>query len=145
MYYAATQQMNDARQIARTAQQQIKDKTGMQVTVVLYPTEHTTKTPERMLYVIALALDMNPKCFKMKSRRREIVEMRFIAAMLLRTNFPAITLQQIATLFGGQDHSSIISGLARANDLIHTGDERFVKKYNTVVKAVGLWLKNDLS
>ena len=96
-----------------------------------------------MLHIIAVALGMNPDSYRMKTKVRHIVELRFVAAILLRRNFPTMTLHQIATLFGGQDHSSIISGLARANDLIYTGDPRFLKKYNTALKAVDLWLKKE--
>ena len=143
MYYAAAQQMTMARHIARSASQQIKDKTGMQFTILLYPTETTLKTPERMLKVIAMALDMDPKSYKMRSRVRNMVELRFIAALLLRGNFPKITLSQIAALFGGQDHSSVISGLARAYNLIYAGDPDFIQKYNAALKAVNLWLGTE--
>lgn len=143
MYYAATQQMTTARHIARSARQQIKDKTGMQVTVVLYPTETTLKTPEKMLRVIAIALDMSPDCYKMKTRMRNIAELRFIAAMLLRSNFPKITLHQVAALFGGQDHTSVMSGLTRAYDLIYTGDQRFITKYNKALQSVNIWLRTE--
>lgn len=141
MYYAAAQQMTMARQIARSASRQIKDKTGMHVSIMLYPTETRVKTPGQMLNVIALALDMDPKSYRMKKREREIVELRFIAAMLLRNNFSDLTLSQIAALFGGQDHSSVINGLARAYNLIHTGDLHFIHKYNTALNAVSRWLK----
>ena len=143
MYYAATQQITEARHIARSAQQQIKDKTGMQVTMVLYPSESAVKTPEYMLHIIAAALNEHPQNYKLKTRVRNIVELRFIAALCLRSNFPTITLQQIAAFFGGQDHTSIISGITRAYDLIYAGDEKFIKKYKAALAAVNLWLRND--
>jgi len=115
----------------------------MHVTVVLYPEDSTLKTPERMLRVIAIALDMAPECYRMKTRIRSIAELRFIAAMLLRSNFPKITLHQVAALFGGQDHTSVISGLTRAYNLIYTGDQRFINKYNTAAKAVSIWLRTE--
>jgi chromosomal replication initiation ATPase DnaA len=140
MHYTAQQQVV-TRHIARTAQQQIKNKTGVGVTMLVYPADQTDKTPEHMLTVIAMALDMDPACYRMKSRERSIVELRFLGALLLRRNFPLITLQQIAALFGGQDHSSIISGITRAQNLIYCGDERFVEKYNIVSQTVNLWIR----
>ena len=110
--------------------------------MVLYSPEADAQTPEEMLRIIAIALGMNPDAYKLKTRERHIVELRFIAAVLLRRNFPKMTLHQIATLFGGQDHTSVMSAVARANDLIYTGDPRFVKKYNTALQSVNLWLKN---
>ena len=143
MYYAAAQQMTTARHIARSARQQIKDQTGMHVTVVMYPADIAPHTPEKMLRVVAIALDMSPDFYKMKTRQRDVVELRFIAAMLLRSNFPKITLHQVAALFGGQDHTSVMSGLSRAYDLIYTGDQRFIKKYNTAAQSVNLWLRTE--
>lgn len=141
MYYAPGEQINAARHIARSAQRQIKDKTGMRVTILLCPRESAQNTPEAMLGIIAPALGLKTECFRLRSRTRDIVELRFLAAMFLRRHFPHITLHQIAELYGGHDHTSIISGLARANNLIYTGDTRFINKYNTVEKAVDLWLK----
>ena len=115
----------------------------MRVTLVVYPYEHILKSPEQMLDIIAIALNMSTDCYRMRSRERNIVELRFIGAMLLRMNYPTITLHQIAALFGGQDHTSIISGLARAQNLIYTGDTRFLNKYNIALKSVNLWLKRE--
>ncbi len=142
MYYAATQQISAARHIARSAEQQIKMKTGMRINMVLYSPEADGQTPEEMLRVIAVALGMSTDSYTNKSKERYIVELRFIAAVLLRRNFPKMTLHQIGTLFGGQDHTSIISAVARAHDLIHIGDPRFVAKYNAASQSVNLWLKN---
>lgn len=145
MNYQPTQKINTARHIARSAQRQIKDQTGMKLTLLLYPKENTFKTPEQMLKVIAISLGMSPNCYKMKTRVRNVAELRFIAAMFLRTNFPEITLNQIAALFGGQDHSSVISGLTRGYNLVYTGDLRFMTKYNTAQKAVNIWLRRGES
>jgi len=143
MNYAPAKQISTARRIVRSAQQLIKNRTGMRANLLLCPVENTLKTPRQMLQVIAIALNMSPDCYAMKSRIRNIVELRFIAALLLRSYFPKITLHQVAILFGGQDHSSIISGVARAHNLIYTGDERFIAKYNTVLKSVNLWLQRE--
>src|ERR1039457_1594674 len=116
MNYEPAQMIKSARNIARSAQRQIKYQTGMRVNLMLYPTGDAFKTPEQMLKIIALALDMSYDCFRMKSRIREITELRFIGALFLRMNYPYITLHDIASLFGGQDHSSIISGLERAHN-----------------------------
>jgi chromosomal replication initiation ATPase DnaA len=141
MYYAATQQVTEARHIARTAQQRIKDRTGMNISVLLCPVEATPKTPERMLRIIAESLGMSANCYRMKNRSRPFSELRFIAAHILRQNFATLTLHQIALFFGGLDHTSVINGLTRVNNLIHTGDTRFIEKYNQALKAVNLWLR----
>jgi chromosomal replication initiation ATPase DnaA len=118
-----------------------EDTMGMHFSVLQYPTEFVNTTPQRMLHVIALALDMNPECYRMKTRVRNIVELRFIGSLFLRRHFPALTLHQIAAYFGGQDHSSVINGLSRAHALIYTRNSDFVRKYNTAVKSVNKWLR----
>jgi chromosomal replication initiation ATPase DnaA len=145
MNYVPAPRINAVRHIARSAQQLIKDKTGINVTLVVCRQETSHRTPEEMLQVIASSLEMSETCFRMKTRVRNIAELRFIAAMLLRSNFPKITLHQIAAFFGGQDHTSVISGLSRARNLIHTGDCRFTKKYNVALRNVNQWLRKEVS
>jgi len=117
----------------------------MTVTLVLCPTDNPSKTPEQMLYVVAGALRMDYSCYKKKTRARDIVDLRFIASHLLRTYFPAITLQQISVLFGGQDHSSVINGLSKTNTLLAISDESFTHKYETALKSVTTWLRKEVS
>ncbi len=117
----------------------------MGISIMLGPSDDSLRTPELMLYKIAVALGMSPECYKMKSREREISELRFIGAHFLRTHFPKLTLHQIAALFGGQDHTSIINGLTRANNLIYTGDARFLEKYNAALKTINPWLRKEAS
>ena len=141
MQYTADRQLTTARYIARSAERQIKNKTGMGVTLLVYHAGTPSKTPEQMLAIIASALGMSPDCYRMRTREKNIVELRFIGALFLRRNFPLVTLQQIAALFGGQDHSSVINGLSRAYGLIYSEDERFLKKYNAALQTVDVWLK----
>jgi chromosomal replication initiation ATPase DnaA len=150
MYYASATTATTPATIARPAKKQaaatailVQEKTGMSIAVLQYPTEVVNNTPQRMLHVIALALDMSPECYRMKSRVRNIVELRFIASLFLRQHFPALTLHQIAAYFGGQDHSSVINGLSRAYNLIYMQDAQFLKKYNTALKSVTTWLRKE--
>lgn len=137
--------IKEARHIARTAQHTIRVKTGIKVSLMLCPTYDMLHTPEQMLYRIAKALGMEAAAYRKRSRERSIVELRFIGAHFIRTYFPNVTLHQIAALFGGQDHSSVISGLMRANELLYVGDARFVEKYNAASRAVDMWLKNEIN
>lgn len=135
---------NTARSIARLAQTQIKNQTGQCINLVSCPEYQTTKNPESMLAVIARALGMDATCYKLRSRQRPIVELRFIASHFLRSYFPTITLLHISYYFGGFDHTSIINGLTRANNLIACGDEQFLTKYQTVLNSVNQWLQKEV-
>jgi chromosomal replication initiation ATPase DnaA len=141
MNLAATQ--TTARDIIRIAEKQIKTKTGMAVTLVLCPSENTRKAPEQMLGIIANALETNVQYFQQKGRKREIVELRFLSALLLRRYYPNITLKQIAVLFGGQDHTSVMNGLTRANELLDIKDPLFTSRYDIAIDAVTNWLKAE--
>ena len=135
-------QEKTTRHIVRSPQREIRNRTGMTVSLMFnHSGTDNLKTPEAMMQVIAIALDMHTGYYKKRSRARDVVELRFIAAQLMRVYFPYITLQQIASLFGGQDHTSIINGIARAHSLIYIGDAGFTRKHDLAVKAVNLWLE----
>ena len=113
----------------------------MRIKVMLYVNEER-KGPEQMLRIIANALQMGYENYTIKCRKREVVELRFLSALLLRKFYPRLTLKQIASLYGGQDHSSIINGVERATDLLETNDRHFTEKYNTALNTVTQWLKD---
>jgi chromosomal replication initiation ATPase DnaA len=122
---------------------QIIVKEGMRYTIALYTGENVQKTPKQFLNIIASSIGMHPDCFKIKGRARDIVELRFLAALLLRRYFPDIRLKQIAALFGGQDHTSVMNALKRANDLLYINDLAFTTKYNNTIKTINQWIKEQ--
>jgi chromosomal replication initiation ATPase DnaA len=138
----ASLQINAARHIARAAESQIKARTGMRMRVMLYTTEEK-HTPQQILRIIAGALNMHPDAYTMKTRKREVAELRFLSALLLRKFFPRLTLKQIAVYYGGQDHTSIMNGVMRATQLLETFDTVFTKKYNTALNAITSWIKEQ--
>lgn len=142
MNYAPAQQINTARTIVRSAQQRIKNETGMDVTLMVYPPGQSAKTPLQMLNVIAHALGMSPQCYTLKTRLHNIAELRHIGAFFLRMYYPSFTLTQIAAIYG-QDHTSVINGISRAHNLIYTKDAEFTRKYNVVLKSINQWLGKE--
>jgi chromosomal replication initiator protein len=69
-----------------------------------------------------------------KSRKREIVEPRQIAATLVR-EFTRLSLKGTGLRFGGLDHSSIIYSVSTVYDLIAT-DKDYRKKFEYVKMLV---------
>jgi len=132
-----------SRSIQHLTEPQIIVKEGKRYTIALYPYEKVAKTPNEMLYIIAATLNMDPESFSIKGRSREVVELRFLGALLLRRYFPDIRLRQIAELFGGQDHTSVINAVTRANELLYTHDLAFTTKYNNTIKIVNQWIKEQ--
>lgn len=141
MNYAMTQ--SAARHITRAAEQEIKNKTGMRVTLVLCPSDNPRKNPEQMLQVIARSLNASPDVFRERNRSRRVVEVRFVAALLLRYYYPTITLKQIALLFGGQDHTSVMNAISKGQNLLYTSDVIFTTQYNHAQKTVNQWLNEE--
>ena len=60
-------------------------------------------------------------------RKREVCELRHIAMELIRKN-TSLSLVNIGVELGGRDHSSVISGITKVNDLFDT-DKQFREKY----------------
>lgn len=136
-------QISTVRYIGRVAEQKINTNAGMRISLMLFPRDAEREKPEHMLRLIANALSTDFEEFKAKTRRRDIVELRFIGALLLRRFYPQVTLKQIGRLFGGQDHTSVINGISRAYDLLETNDIIFCTKYNKALNTVNLWLKEQ--
>jgi chromosomal replication initiation ATPase DnaA len=137
-------QDTSARGIARAAQRQITNRTGMKVRVVLFETDRPGRSPEDLLAVIARAIGMNPMCFRMNDRSRNIAELRFLGTLFLRKHFPTVTLKQIGTLFGGKDHSTVVYALTRAKMLLSVRDAAFTEKYKSALKSVNQWLAEEV-
>ena len=145
MRYTIAPQMLTARNITRAAEHQIQKETGMRISLMLNPDTISGRTPEQLLKIVARALNMDITNYALRSRARAVVELRFIASRLLRCCFPSITLHQITLFFGGQDHTSVINGLERAEALLACGDESFTNKYETALKHVNIWLRKEVS
>ena len=136
-------QISTARHIARAAEQKIRTNTGLRITLLLSPSDSQRTKPEHMLRLVANTLNISYDHFREKTRKREVVELRFIGALLLRRFYPQVTLKQIGSFFGGQDHTSVINGISRAYKLLETNDIIFCTKYNNALNTVNLWLKEQ--
>lgn len=69
-----------------------------------------------------------------KCRERDVVLARQMAFKLLR-DYLMMSFKSIAQVFGNavKDHSTVIHGLTRINDLLDTGDILACEKFNTVL------------
>ena len=99
------------------------------------------RIPVQMVDVVTDALNLEKKVYTLKSRERDIVELRFICALLMKKYMPRVTLSQIARIFGGMNHTSIINAREQGNNLLETQEPVFTEKYQIAEKAVLQWLK----
>lgn len=144
MSYAIAQNYTTHQPHIRIAERQQHTTTdNMRMALVLSVYGNGSKSPDKMLQVIANTLHMEYNYFQTKTRKREIVELRFLASLLLRRYYPNITLKQIAQLYGGQDHTSVMNGLSRANELLDINDPVFSFKYLSAITAINGWIKEQ--
>ena len=64
MQYIAPGHIVAAKHITKAAEQKIKNKTGMTVTLVLCPGYNPARSPEQLLSIVAGALRMDVSCYK---------------------------------------------------------------------------------
>ncbi len=129
--------MTDINHILTKAQQQIKELTGR--TFYFVPASSEPKgqyTPERTMnakqlmdtalsvvckyYGIHTSLILQPDNIK-GSRKQEYVECREILMKLIRENIlPTPSNKSIGEFLGNRDHSTVINGIQKINNLIET-------------------------
>ncbi len=71
---------------------------------------------------------------KAKNRKRELVEVRFIAAAIIRNKFKHSYIE-IGKILGGRDHSSIMHAIASCEDLRHMY-KNFNDRYLRIEQAI---------
>jgi len=66
--------------------------------------------------------EKNPKEIYLSNDKqfRELVEIRHISMLLIRKKYPTITLQEIATFFGKDNHATVISGINNISNVRET-------------------------
>lgn len=98
------------------------------------------KSHDRMLRIIAYALAMPMSGYANRTRETKFQELRKVAAVLSRWYFPDVTLKDLGRLFGGMDHTSVISAISKAYDLLSVSDESFTRKFNKAHNEVLFYL-----
>jgi chromosomal replication initiator protein len=84
--------------------------------------------------IVCNELGMDLKALKQKTRKREIVEARFLCFYFCHVEQTA-TFKEIGQYFGGMDHSSIIHGKDTMQDFIDT-TKRFKKLYEDLLEPI---------
>lgn len=118
-----------------------QDQRGIPMRLPISRTQQMVKKPMDMLRVIANTLQMSVENYIERNRSREVVDLRFLSAKLLRHYYPNITYKEIGALYGGQDHTSIMNAIGKANDLLYIGDKSFTQKYQAALNSIEQWIK----
>ena len=67
-----------------------------------------------------------------RSRKQPLPTMRSVLSLLLKNNFPNLTLNQIAQKIGVGDHTTALYNITQAQAHLSTGDQKFLMYYNPV-------------
>lgn len=130
-------------QILYNAQQEIAQLTGSeQLQIAVYEGVLPERTPTRMLYIVAKALDMRFVDYRMKTRKPQYVDMRRIGAMCLKRLFPFVTVKQIGHMMQ-LDHSTIVDARGSGEQWLATGNVEFNEKFDKAIKAAELWMHEN--
>lgn len=91
------------------------------------------REPDEILNKVCKYFKANPDDVTSKSRRRELVEVRYICISLIK-NYTNLTLFKIGRIFD-RDHSTIIHAINTVNDLSET-DREFKEKVKGAEKVL---------
>ena len=89
-------------------------------------------TVEQIIDAVSIVTGVNYPAMQTPSRKREIVEARFIAAHIMKTELPELNEKAISMYFR-RDRTTIIHALQTTADLLQT-DKGFIRKYNECLK-----------
>ena len=81
-------------------------------------------TAEKIIETVSVEFDVSVSDMKSKKRQKKIVEARQIAMFLLKSQLD-LNLTKIGGLFGGKDHSTVISSIRKIESRIN--DSRIFK------------------
>ena len=123
-------------EITERAEREIRELTGLDV--MIYGTlrvSRNKKTIDDYLRIVARALDMDVSDYKKKSRVRDFVDLRCLAATMIRNGLPHVSLNDIGRALG-VDHTSIYHYLERNDNLLSVNDELYHIKTELVLNAI---------
>ena len=89
--------------------------------------------------IIAESLGMEVRYYSMRSKKTDVVELRFIAVMIIKSLFK-ISYRTLCNKWGGWEHDRIIYMKIRGQELIEVNDTQFMVKYIKAVNAVVKYL-----
>lgn len=92
--------------------------------------------PDEIVGCVSRVLAIPINIIQSKTRKRDVLYARYIAAHLIRATYPKLSLTTIGWHLGHHEHSTPHHALATANDLIKTNDREFMPKYNRVCEEM---------
>lgn len=124
--------------VVALAEEEIRRQTGLRLRlIVMGEAPPQDMDAIGMANLIAQAIGMYPGDLHVKSRKEVYTQLRYLVMYFVKEYFPKMTLKDIGSLFGsGMDHTSVITGIASAKNLIDTNDVVFHEKYELALQAI---------
>lgn len=88
----------------------------------LYPQQELSVSAENIIKLVASKFGMKVSEIKSKKRNRNIVIPRQLAMYLIRKLTP-LSLPEIGEIFGGMDHTSVLHGIRKMENLLKTDND----------------------
>ncbi len=83
----------------------------------MYPYQEEDLSPESIIKLVAEKFGLKPSEIRSRKRTRNIVLPRQVAMYLIR-KVTALSLPEIGELFGGMDHTSVLHGIKKVENLL---------------------------
>ena len=78
------------------------------------------------------------KALQSKSRKKELVEIRHVYCYLCDIHVPMATYKNISSLIGDRNHSTLIKGIARIQDLLDTEQKITQKDITNKIQSIDI-------
>ena len=118
--------MNTSEITTELAEEALKD--------IIYPNKHRELGPALIIDVVAEHFGVNPEDITSKKRNSEFVLPRQVVMYLCR-NILDISFKNIGKILGGRDHSTVMHGVEKISEDIHTNEE-LRNKIETIKKKI---------
>jgi Bacterial dnaA protein helix-turn-helix len=135
--------VNSVNAIVAMAEADIKTQTGIGLRLLVVGPLPPDSNGMGLAQVVANALGFTMDEFKTHSRRRQFVDLRHIAAFLIRQYYPELTLEQIGPIVGHRDHTTTMNSIKVCRKFIDQKDPTFLPKYEQCLNAVTQWIRDS--
>jgi chromosomal replication initiator protein len=109
-----------------------------------FSTHYKPKNYNQIITIVCEVTGITELQIKGKSKKREIVEARQIAMVLIRLYNPKMIYKQIGKLFSNRDHSTVMYSLKTVEDLIKT-NIAFRQKFQLAENAINKTIRRKIA
>lgn len=135
-------QIRAARTLVAATENKINGIYGMDIRLIISGLDGPKKELELICEKVCMALGMEREAYKIKTRKREYCDMRFICILIINIFFVKATDEMISKVFD-LDRTTVFHGREQGQSLIEAKDSDFIAKYEKAFKAVQQWIEEQ--